>query len=265
MTDNFLQKYGPWAVITGASSGIGEQFAHSLAQRGFKLLITARREDRLQKLAAQLQDTHSTQVEVLALDLAAEDFLADLQMACESKDIGLLVSNAGFGLKGPHHLSDPQAMSEMVNVNAKAPMLLSHYFMPKLIARGRGGIIMTGSIEGFLGFPLSASYAASKAFVHSLGEALWQELKPHNVDVLVLAPGSTDTEALSLQGISAEDMSGLMAPATVAELALQQLGRKRIYIAGWLNQLFVRLLTLLPRGLALSLTEAGMKSALKKR
>ena len=265
MNNDFLTRYGPWALVTGASSGIGEQFTRLLAESGFNVLITARREHRLQILSRQLQQDYPVTIEALALDLCSDTFLSTLLTAAEGKHIGLIISNAGFGLKGLHHLSDPVAMTNMLSVNARAPMLIAHAFTPRLITRGGGGFIITGSMEGFMGFPYSASYAATKAFVHSLGDALWQELRPHNIDVLVLAPGSTNTEALSLQGIDAEQMTGLMSPRSVASQALNKLGKKRVLITGWLNILFVRLLQLIPRRWSLAATEAGMRSAIGKK
>jgi short-subunit dehydrogenase len=152
----------------------------------------------------------------------------------------------------------------MLAVNARAPMLITQALAPQLISRGRGGIILTGSMEGYMGFPLSAAYSASKGFVHFLGEALWQELKPHNIDVLTLAPGSTDTEALSKQGFDSSEMSGVMSPEQVAREALQNLGRKRIYMPGASNRFSIWLMTKLPRKWGLAMAETGMRAAMKR-
>ena len=263
-TNDFLQRYGPWAIVTGASSGIGEQFARLLAERGFKLIIVARRIDRLDKLAKDLNETYATEVLPLELDLSRQDFITELTAAINHKSIGLLISNAGFGLKGEHHKTSAEKMDSMLQVNSRAPMLLAHLLSPSLIKRGKGAIVFTGSIEGFLAFPWSASYAASKAFLLSLGQSLWYELKPYGVDVLVLAPGSTNTEALPLQGFDPKQQVGLMLPRQVAEQALSQLGKKPVFISGRLNRLFIRFLCILPRRLGTSLAGAGMRSAIKK-
>lgn len=260
-----LQQYGPWAIVTGASSGIGEQFARLLAEHGFHLIITARRKDRLLKLSSELQQQHSVTVEALPLDLSSPDFLSSICAVIEGKDVGLLISNAGFGLKGEHHQTSAEQMDRMLQLNSRAPMLLAHALSPALIKRGKGGILFTGSIEGFLSFPWSASYAATKAFVLSLGKSLWYELKPYGVDVLVLAPGSTDTEALPLQGFDPKQQFGLMPPRRVAEQALAQLGRKPVYISGWINRLFIRILTALPGELGTRMAGAGMRSAISSK
>ena len=260
----FVERYGPWAVVTGASSGIGRQFATLLAERGLNVLIAARRKDRLERLAAELVAKCGVQVEVLELDLAAADFLQTLLNATANKDVGLVISNAGFGLKGLHHLQERGQFDSMLNVNARAPTLITQAFAPGLIKRGRGGMLITGSVEGFMSFPWSATYAATKAYVRSLGEALWAELKPHGVDVLVLAPSATDTEAVTLQGFDPKQMSNLMPPRQVAEMALAHLKNGPTYVPGAKNRAMVRFLTLLPRRWGITLAGKGTKAAMDK-
>ncbi len=259
----FGRRYGPWALVTGASSGIGAEFARQLAARGLNVVMVARRTALLEQLAAGLRGT-GVQTEVVAVDLAQPDFLGPLLAACADKDIGLVVSNAGFGLKGPHDEQDGERLTAMLNVNCHAPMRLAQALAPRLLARGRGGIIITGSIEGFIAFPWSTAYAATKAFVLSLGEGLWVELQPRGVDVLVLAPGATDTDAITLQGIDKRQLSGLMAPADVVAQALAQLGHRPVIITGWMNRVLMRALRVLPRRVAIQLAGKGMKVALER-
>jgi short-subunit dehydrogenase len=264
VSKNFIQKYGPWALITGASSGIGEQFAHLIAEQGINVLLVARRTELLERLAEKLNRVHRIEAEAHAIDLENQDFLGLLLQCCEGKDIGLIVSNAGYGLKGFHHGLSSEKLSAMLHVNCKVPMLLTHAFIPALIKRGRGGILLTGSIEGFFGFPWSSGYAASKAFVLSLGEGLWQELRAYNVDVLVLSPGATNTNFPDSQGIRKEELIGLMSPKKVARLGLEHLGRKPLVITGWINRLFIWTFSLFPRRLAVTIAGAGMRRALKR-
>jgi short-subunit dehydrogenase len=259
---DFATRFGPWALVTGASSGIGEALARELAAKKLNLVITARRVDRLETLAAELRRDHGVQIEVLALDLARLDFIRDVEAACAGKDIGLVMSNAGLGFKGEHHALDAARLSAMLQVNCHAPMILAHTFAPRLIARGRGGLVFTGSIEAFLGFPWSSAYAASKAFVHSLGEGLWGELRAHGVNVLVLSPGATDTEGPALQGVDKKKIGRLMPPADVARATLAELERGPVFIPGWTNRLLVRLLTALPRKVALRLVGKGMRDTI---
>jgi short-subunit dehydrogenase len=264
MTRNFAERFGPWALITGASSGIGAAFAQSLAARGINLVVTARRLRLLESMAGELKHRYGVAVQAIGLDLANPEFLRPLLDACAGKDIGLVVSNAGFGLKGEHHRLTPERLSAMLAVNCHAPLLLAHAFAPQLIARGRGGLVLTGSIEGFLGFPYSSAYAATKAFVTVLGEGLWGELRGHGIDVMVLSPGATDTDAPTLQGVDKGKIPGpMMAPATVAEKALGRLGRRApVFIPGFLNWLMVRTLRLLPRRLSLRLTGKGIRDTM---
>jgi short-subunit dehydrogenase len=258
----FESEYGPWALISGASSGIGEAFAKALAEKKLNLVLVARRLDRLQALAETLQKNHAIECKCIATDLS--DVSAINAMLCETQDldIGLIISNAGFGLKGPHHLNNADEMQAMINVNCTAPTLISHHFTPRLIERKRGGLIITGSMEGYLGFPYSAAYAASKAYVHSLGESLWVELGQHGIDTLVLAPGATDTEALSLQGFDAKDMPNLMSGEDVAHFALKKLKQGPIQIAGTANRIATKMLAALPRRWGVRASGKAMWSSL---
>jgi short-subunit dehydrogenase len=263
MDDALKHRYGPWALVTGASSGIGAEVARALAAHKIDLIITARRAPLLDALADELRGTHGVQVEVVALDLSRPDFLSTVAEVCAGKDIGLVVSNAGFGVKGEHHAQDPQQLTAMLNVNCHAPMLLANAFAPRLLARGRGGLLLTGSIEGYLGFPWSSAYAATKAFVLNLGEGLWGELHGRGVDVLVLMPGATDTDAPTLQGVDKKKIPGaIMPPSEVARLALARLSRGPAFIPGWQNRLLMWLLTALPRRLALRLAGKGIRDSL---
>lgn len=264
MTDDFKRRFGPWALVTGASSGIGEQFARQLAERGFDLVVTARRADLLDRLARELRARHGVQVEAVPADLAGSGFLDPILRACADRDVGLVVSNAGFGLKGALQSNDAAQLEAMLRVNCLAPTLLAHAFAPKLLARGRGGVLFTGSIEGFVAFPWSTAYAATKAYVTALGEGLFEEWRRGGVDVLVLAPGSTDTAAPVLQGFDRSQLVGLMSPGDVARQGLDHLGRAPVFIPGWMNRAMVGFLTRLPRRLGVRLAGAAMRTALTR-
>lgn len=259
---SFATTYGPWALITGASSGIGAAFAKKLAQRGLNLVLTARRLERLETEAAALQKDYGIKVLCIASDLSDADSLKEMLQQTIELDVGLVISNAGFGLKGPHHLNEASDLQKMIAVNCTAPLLITHHFTSRLIKRGSGGVIFTGSMEGYLGFPWSAAYAASKACVHSFGESMWVELGKHGIDSLVLAPGATDTEALTLQGFDAKDMPNLMQGEDVAEFALQKLKKGPVQIAGFANRFFTKLLANMPRKLAVKVTGKAMWGSL---
>jgi short-subunit dehydrogenase len=255
----FAARYGPVALVTGASSGIGLAFAGELAARGLDLVLTARREDRLHALAERLAEAHGTRCTVLAADLADADAPAHLLAATAALDVGLFVANAGFGLKGPHEAQDPAQLARLVAVNCTAPMLIAQGAVPRLKARGGGGLLFTASVEGLIGCPYSAAYGASKALVVSLGEALWGELTPQGIDVLTLCPGPTESEAAALQGV---DMSGNphQRPAReVAAEALDHLGQGPTHVSSPHYAAMFEALRARPRREALSAMAAGMK------
>lgn len=257
--DKFADRYGPVALVTGASSGIGRSLAELLAAHGLNLVLVARRAQRLEELATQLESEHGIAVTVCPIDLSAATAAEQILGATSALDVGLVISNAGFGFKGAYVDGDPRTMGEMLMVNCHTPMLLTRGFVPRLRARGKGGIILTSSIEGLMGVPYSTAYAASKAFVISLGEGLWGELSPEGIDVLTLCPGATDTEAPRLQGIDPSTLQHLMAPQDVALLALENIQNGPTYFPSeHYKASFDRLMSL-PRRDALLAMARGMK------
>jgi len=260
-----LRKYGDWALVTGASAGIGEQFARSLAGRGFNLIITARRAELLEVLAADLSRQHAVEVKVVAGDLANDADVDIVIAAANAVSLGIVISNAGFGAKAEFLKHDKQLMEAMIRTNCMATMKLAYGLLPAMVVRRRGAYVFTGSIEGYLPFPYSGPYAASKAFIHSLGGALWEEMRPHNIDVLVLSPGATDTDAPASQGVPPENLSGMMHPRDVAEQTLQQIGKKVYFTPGLQNRVMMRFLAALPKKLSLRMTALGIQAALKKK
>jgi short-subunit dehydrogenase len=256
---DFLDRYGPAALVTGASSGIGASFASLLAAKGLDLVVVARRSQRLNDLAARLGNEHGVKVTVFQADLADATAAETILRATASLDIGLVVSNAGFGFKGSFDSGDPKTLADMLMVNCTTPMLLARGFVPRLRKRAKGGLVLTSSVEGLIGCPYSAAYAASKAFVNSLGEALWGELNPEGIDVLTLCPGATDTEAPRLQGIDPATLRHLMPPDEVARLTLDNLGSGPVYLPSeHYKASFERLLSM-PRRSALMAMAQSMK------
>ncbi len=228
------ERTGEWAVVTGASAGIGEAFARALAREGFSLVLAARREERLRRLADELEKVHPIATRVVAADLAAPDGVELLARRVADLEVGLLVNNAGFGFQGSFHKQDADRLREMIQLNCVAPVLLTRALVPAMQARARGAVIFVGSAAGLQPLPLDAVYAATKAFDGFLGEALWAELRGSGVDVLVLQPGSTATE---FQRVAGEIPHAGEPPEAVVALALERLGRQPAVISGWWNWL----------------------------
>ena len=242
----FLRRFGPWALVTGASSGIGAEFARQLADQGFNLVLVARRKQRLDDLAQRLNADTKSQIKVIAVDLTHPDFLQVILDETDSIEVNLLVNNAGFGLAGKFIEHELGRELDLLNVNCRAPLLLSHVFARQMARRKRGGIIMVSSVSGYVATPFEASYAASKVYELFLAESLRYELRNDGIEVLALCPGSTDTEFHHLAGSPAV---AAMAVKPVVHAALQKLGKKPITIPGWHNRLLVGLLKLTPRRL----------------
>ena len=255
--NDFIDLYGPVALVTGASSGIGKSFAESLAAKGLDLVVVARRSQRLEELAARLRKAHGVRVTVHQSNLAEVTAVQAIVDATSSLDIGLLISNAGSGLKGPFDDGNPKTLADMLMVNCYSPMMLARGFVPRLRARRKGGIIFTSSVEGLIGVPFSAAYAATKGFLNSLGEGLWGELTPEGINVLTLCPGATDTEAPALQGVDVRTLENVMSPDEVASRTKDNIGNGPVYIASdHYKASFARLLAMPRRDALLSIAKS---------
>lgn len=241
----FKEKYGPWALVSGASAGLGEEYARQLAAKGMNLVLLARREDRLNALGKSLSEEFGVECRAVAADLSSPDFLPDVATKTQDLEIGLLINNAGFTNSGEFLDNDLAAEIRLVDVNCRAAMIMAHHFGQGMRDRKRGGIIFTASIAGFAGIPFWANYSASKSFDLKLAEALGAELKPHGVDVMALCPGATRTEFATYDGVIASVMT--MAAEPVVRGALKGLGRKRTWVAGFINRANVFATRFFPR------------------
>lgn len=241
---SFQEKYGPWALVTGASSGIGAEFAKQLAERNLNLILIARRKEKLEHLARSLEKKNKVQVETIIADLSRSDFMSLVSPLTQTREIGLLVNNAGFGIGGNFLEHDLERELALLDVNCRAPLILAHEIGRKMTERRRGGIIFVSSVSAYIATPYEASYAASKVYDLFLGESLWYEFKQQGVDVLSLCPGSTITEFHEISGTRA---FAAMPVEPVVALALKKLGKKHSVIAGWHNRLLVSLTKMIPR------------------
>ena len=230
------ERYGNWALVTGASSGIGREFAKQLAARNVDLVLVARRKERLEQLAAELTDEHAVRTRIIIADLSQPSGIETIVRETADIDVGLLVNNAGREDSG-HFLEIPvdEALTT-IDLNIKAPLQLSHHFSRRMRARGRGGILFMSSIVAFQGVPYIANYAATKAYDLVLAESLAAELGQWNIDVGVVAPGFAETELSSGFNFDGLPMK-LMPAAKIAREGIEGLGRSRLTVPGVINKL----------------------------
>jgi short-subunit dehydrogenase len=248
---DFVRRYGPWALVTGASSGIGAEFARQLAAAGLSVVMVARRRERLVELGDRLRAAHHIDVRVAVHDLAEPASIGALVAEVADLDVGLVVNNAGLSFKGDFLDHDPDHQRRMIELNCIAPVALTRALGARLVARGRGGVVVVSSTGAFQGLPWSAVYGATKAFDLSLGEALRVELADKGVDVVTLAPGGTDTEGPMNTGVDPARVPVKMMPVEpVVAAALGALGRRSLAVPGVVNQLGVFASRLVPRTFA---------------
>jgi uncharacterized protein len=249
-TSRTLRRYGRWALVTGASDGIGRACAHELAAQGHSLLLVARRGDALAALAAELSARFGVECQPLAADLATPAGVAQVTAAAATRDIGLLVAAAGFGTSGPFIAGDLDAELAMIDVNCRAVAALTHALARQMQARRgserRGAIMLFSSLVGFQGVPRAANYAATKAYIQTLAEGLRFELAPLGIDVLALAPGPITSGFAARAGMT---MGLAQTPDVVARGAIAALGRTGTVRPGWLSKSLESLLMPLPRTL----------------
>jgi short-subunit dehydrogenase len=249
---DFKQRYGPWALVAGASEGIGEAWCRRLAQRGLNLVLVARREPLLRAAAAEIERRFGVETAVLALDLASADLIERVAGATQHLDVGFVVYNAAHSEIGEFVHQSIESKLLSIDVNCRALVLLTSFFAERLIARGRGAMVLMSSMSGWQGTAMLSTYAASKAFITVLGEGLWSELRPLGVDVHVCVAGATLTPGFRAQTpLDKQRRSFPMTPEAVVDAMLPRLGGGPIVIAGRLNRVVYALLgRLIPRSAA---------------
>jgi short-subunit dehydrogenase len=228
LSRDFVSRYGPWALVTGGAVGMGEAFAELIATQGIHLVLTDIQGEELERTAARFRKTYEVEVRTVAADLSAPDFMVGIEEATKDLEIGLLISNAAVGHVGPFAETDVSRMVSAIDINVRATLLLTHHFCQDMIRRRQGGVVLLSSSSAYQGTPYVANYAATKAYILSLGEALWYELSKHGVDALAFAPGATNTPSLrsSKKGLKeGESGFGMQLPEVVARAALSSLGR----------------------------------------
>jgi uncharacterized protein len=247
-----IHRYGPWAMIVGASDGIGAAFAETLAARGLDVVLAARRPGPLDALAERLRNVHNVRTKVVLVDAGTPVGIEAIAAAPE--EMGLLVVNAALAPVGPFAELTPSELDTMLDLNCRTAVRLTHAVGRRLLARGRGGVILLSSMAGFRGTSPVVHYAATKAYLRVLAEGLWYEWRPAGVDVLACCPGLVRTPTYERgQPRPGRLVPPPMAPEAVAAEALAALGRRPVVIPGRRNRFAAALAALFPRRTAIAL------------
>jgi uncharacterized protein len=258
----FARSYGPWAVVAGGSEGLGAAFAAEIARRGVHQVLVARRPELLEQAAARLRREHGTEVVTVAGDLAAPGTLDQVRTAAADREIGLVVANAALAPQGSFLDTAEAELAGTIDLNCRASMLLARAFLPDMARRGHGGTIFVSSLAGLQGVAGLAAYSASKAYLVTLGESLWAELRPAGVDVLTVCAGAVVTPGY--QQAARRQAPGAASPEMVAATALDALGHGFRAVPGTLNRVSAfTLQRLVPRRTAIAVFGRATAAALK--
>jgi len=238
---SFAERYGPWAVVAGASEGLGRAFSMALAERGLNVILVARRDEPLRALAADLTGAYGVQVEVIVTDLAVPDPVLAIE-----HEVGLVVANAASVPIGPFVSASQEWLDQAVAVNSRATLHLARRFLPPMAERGRGGMVIMSSMAGVQGTPMLATYAATKAFGLVLAEGLWHEFGGSGVHVIASVAGAIADP--NLAKVKTKRAPGTLSPERVAKESLDALGRGPRVVPGRTNKVASVLMgRLLPR------------------
>lgn len=240
----------PFAVITGASRGIGAEYARALAARGYDLLLVSRDKDRMENLASDLMGRHRTTVEHEVLDLGEPEAAHRLYVAARGRRdaVDLLVNNAGFGLFGPFVHMPMRRIQEMLRLHVNTVVETLRVFLPDMIERRSGAVINVASVAGLFSVPYFAEYSATKAFLIAFSEALAEEVRPFGVHIQVCCPGTTESDFHRTAGFRPHSPLGSQTPAEVVARSLARLGRRpTLVMTGWRGRLVGALSRCLPR------------------
>jgi len=254
-------------LITGASSGIGEAFARKLAAQGHDLLLVARSEDKLVALCNELGRNHNVRAQYVPIDLTEHEASARLlaETVERNLEIDLLINNAGFGSMGDLAKLDLDLELRMIDLNVRSLVELTHRFLQPMRERKRGSIINVASTAGFQGVPFMATYAATKAFVLSFSEALWEENRTYGIQVMALCPGVTETGFFVASQMKKPPARFIQTSEDVVETALRGLKRgQSSIISGWPNLLMIEMERIVPRSLILRVAGMALRNYSEK-
>ena len=239
------ERYGNWALITGASSGIGRSLALQIAAENVNLVLVARGKANLDQTAQDVKAVNaSVEVRVVSADLSNRDSINQIIQAVADIEIGLLIPNAAIEDHGFFMLSDAEKQDKLIEMDCYAPMRLAHHFGKLMVQRRKGGILFVSSLSGWGGQPYMAHYGAAKAYILTLGEGLYHEMRGSGIDVTVLSPGPTKTPMISDLPIDFAKLGmAVMSPDDVARYALKRLGKSAHAIPGMRNRVMQNMMS----------------------
>ncbi len=238
MVSDFKNKYGEWALITGASSGIGKALAIEIAQKGLNLVLVGRRQVELEELAREIQNKYKVSTKVLLADLSCQTGINAVISGTQQIDIGLLVLSAGIENNGAFVKNNLEKELQVIELNIVSCLKLTHHFIKQMERQKKGGVLFVSSLTAHIPSPYFSNYAATKSYIFSLATSLYGELKSKNVDISVLSPGVTDTPMSENIGIDWSKTPVMtMSAEDVAKEAIQNFGKKLLIIPGKRNRI----------------------------
>ncbi|MCH9812709.1 MAG: SDR family NAD(P)-dependent oxidoreductase [Epsilonproteobacteria bacterium] len=259
-----VENYGPWALITGASSGVGREMAREVASKGIHTILVAREKTSLETVAQEINEKYQVETRVITLDFAQPDAVKTVIDTCDGLEVGLLANCAGYALSGEFTEHSMEEEIALLEVNVKAPMQLALHFSKEMKARKKGGIIFVSSIMALGGAAGWAHYNATKAHNLVLAEGLGEELRAHGVHVIALTPGSIKSGFQSRS--RTKSMFGALSPKRVAKCGLWMLGTyKRTHTAGLMNKIIALSTRLTPRWINTKIFSLVVKSLTQKQ
>tara|TARA_X000001036_G_scaffold439152_1_gene489199 strand:+ start:4338 stop:5129 length:792 start_codon:yes stop_codon:yes gene_type:complete len=257
MIHNWKEGYGEWALVTGASSGIGKEFCYQLANRGMNIILVARRKTLIEEIASDIELKNGVKTITIDLDITEDSSIDKIYDKLKNIEVGFLVNNAGIGSFGDFHQTELIKYQNMIKLNCMVPVILTFKFLEKMLNRKKGAIIFLSSKSAYQPTPFFSVYGATKVFNLFLGEALWAEYKKNGIDIMSLSPGLVNTGFQKNAGVT-PNQKGLMwaNPKEVVSTALNSIGIKSSVVHGKLDKFLAFLIRLSPR--KLSIKVAGM-------
>jgi uncharacterized protein len=268
MTSVDKTRFGPWAIVTGSSSGIGREFARQLAASGINVVLVARRTHLLEELGRELATEYGVQTRVVGVDLTAAGFMDLIVDATADLDVGLLISNAGEPLPGAFLDLSLERLERQVRLDVSAPIQLIHHYGRRIADRGRGGVLLVSAMGAGRGLPFVSASAAGRSFILSLGESLHVEFAAWGVNTSTLITGPTNTRVIGMMGLDPARMplKPQSPESTAAEALAALVDNRPTHLSGRLNRLFYRLVPAsVSTRMARGLVEQGLRNLAAKR